>query len=228
MDKLKESIDPYYNRLDNAVKNFKDKSRVISADSRLSKVGKSEKLSELTQKHSSDIDSLAERFQAEFGKRLVNLDNRVNGVLQNTALDEIKSMLKKGESLTSDQQNRLIIHELAENKRLMSKSSFQNMLSNSDIEQLRKTAQSLNDSQDVDRLEWLRELVDLKGEATLTSSLEAQINGIKTSKLTDEQKQWKKVSERISKQMQLFDYALQRGKTGEFMDVRQSEISSGD
>jgi len=224
MDKLKESIDPYYNRLDNAVKNFKDKTRVISADSRLSKIGKSEKLSELTQKHSSDIDSLGERFIVDFGKRLVNLDNRVNGIRQNTALDGIKSMLQKGESLTGDQQNRLIIHELAENKRLMGKSSFQNMLSNSDIEQLKKTAQSLNDSKDIERLGWLKELADLKGEGVLSSSLAGQIEGIRDSSLTEEQRSFKATSERISKQMKLFDYALQRGKTGEFMDARQDEV----
>jgi len=45
-----------------------------------------------------------------------------------------------------------------------------------------------------------------------------------TASLNDEQKQLKKTGERISKQMQLFDYALQRGKKGDYADVRKSEI----
>lgn len=224
MDKLKESIDPYYNRLDNAVKNFKDKSRVVSADSRLSKIGKGEKLSELTQEHSSSLDSLGERFKKDCEHRLENISNAVNGARSDIHIGSIQAKLKRGEDISSDETSKLLLHEMSENKKLMQKSSFQGMLYTTATERLKKTAQTLSDSEDVEKLEWLREMTALRGEDTLSNTIQAQVVAIQTSRLTDEQKKLQKTSERIKKNMQLFDYALQRGRTGEFMDVRKNEV----
>jgi len=224
MDKLKESIDPYYNRLDNAVKNFKDKLRVISADSRLSKIGKGEKLSELTAEHSSELDSLGERFKKDCDHRLENISNAVNGARSDIHIGSIQARLKKGEDISSDETSKLLLHEMSENKRLMQKSSFQGMLYTTPTEKLKETAQILSDNKDSERLEWLREMTTLRGDDVLSNSLAGLIDQIQTSELSGEQKQLKGTGERISKQMQLFDYALQRGKTGEFVDVRKSEI----
>jgi len=223
-DKLQESITPYYKQLENAVKNFKDKSHVISADSRLSKIGKSEKLSELTAKHSSDINALGDRFKKDCEHRLENIGNVINGARSDIHIGSIQARLKKGEDISSDETSKLLLHEMSENKRLLRKSNFQNVLSNADEKQLRKTSQSLADSKDLEKLTWLQEMVSLRGDDTLSNSLRAQIDGIQTSKLSDEQKKLKGTGERISKQMKLFDYALQRGKTGEFMDARQDEV----
>jgi len=146
-----------------------------------------------------------------------------NGTAPDKRIEGIQGRLKKGESLTSDQQNRLIIHELGENKRLMAKSSFQNMLATADNEQIKKTAQTLSNSQDVERLEWLQELTSLKGDNVLSSSIQGQIGAARDSKLTAEQLNLKNVSSRIQKGLQLFTYSIEKSKTGEFMDVRQSE-----
>jgi len=152
----------------------------------------------------------------------------VNGTAPDKRIEGIQSRLKKGEDLSTDQQNRLIIHELAENKRLMAKSGFQGMLSQATTEELRQTSQILSNSQDVERLEWLKELVSLKGDSAFSNSIQGQIAGAKTSKLTDEQRNLEMVSEKIQKQMKLFQYSLERAKKGEFMDVRQEEILDGD
>jgi len=222
MDKLK--FDPYYKTLESAVKNFKDKSHVISADSRLSKIGKTEKLSELTQKHSSDINALGDRFKKDCEHRLENISNAVNGARSDIRIGSIRAKLKKGEDISSEETSKLLLYVMSENKRLMQKSSFQGMLYTIPTSQLKKTAQTLSDSEDVEKLEWLQEMVSLRGDDSFSNSLAGQIDGIKTSKLTDEQQKLKGTGERISKQMKLFDYALQRGKTGEFMDVRPNEI----
>jgi len=224
MDKLK--FDPYYKTLENAVKNFKDKSHVISADSRLSKIGKSEKLSELTAKHESDINSLGDRFKKDCEHRLENISNAVNGTRSDIRIAPIQAKLKKGEDISSDETSKLLLHVMSENKRLMQKSSFQGMLYTIPTSQLRKTAQTLSDSEDIEKLGWLQEMVSLRGEDSFSNSLAGQIDSIRTSKLTAEQKKLKGTGERISKQMQLFDYALQRGRTGEFLDVR-NEVSAG-
>jgi len=224
MDKLKESIDPYYNRLDNAVKNFKDKSRVISTDSRLSKIGKNEKLSEVQTEHEGDMNALGDRFIEDCEHRLENISNAVNGARSDIRIGSIQARLKKGEDISSEETSKLLLHEMSENKKLMQKSSFQGMLYTTPTEQLKKTAQTLSDSEDVERLEWLQEMTALRGDDVLSNSLAGLIEGIKDSKLNSEQKKLKGTGERISKAMQLFDYALQRGKTGEFMDVRKNEI----
>jgi len=117
---------------------------------------------------------------------------------------------------------------MSENKTLMRKSGFQNMLANADIEQVRKTAQSLNDSQDAEKLEWLKELADLRGEGALGGSIGGQIKGIRDANLNDEQRNLKGISERIEKGLQLFKYSLEKSKMGEFLDVRSEEILDGD
>ena len=113
---------------------------------------------------------------------------------------------------------------MRESKVLKHKSNFQGMLYTASIEQLRKTAQSLSDSQDVEKMEWLKELVSLRGDDLLSNSLAGQIDGIRTANLNDEQLNLKKVSERIEKQMKLFQYSLEKSKTGIFIDVRNDEI----
>lgn len=114
---------------------------------------------------------------------------------------------------------------MRETKEIMRKSSFQNMLSTADIEQLKKTAQTLNDSKDVEKLEWLKELVSLKGEGVLSNTLQAQIEGLKDSQLSDEQRNLKAISERIEKGKKLFEYSIERSKTGIFVDARNDEVS---
>jgi len=222
-DKLTQDFDLYYKELENFTGHFKTSSQVIATDPHLSKAGKSASLAELQKEHEKDLSSLGERLQKDFGKRVSNINDFVNGKTTDKRIEGIQGRLKKGESLTSDQQNRLIIHELAENKQLMAKSSFQNMLANADIEQIKKTAQTLSNSQDVERLEWLKELADLRGEGALGGSLGGQIAGIRTANLNDEQKNLQLVSARIQKGLELFQYSLERSKKGDFMDVRQSE-----
>ncbi len=117
---------------------------------------------------------------------------------------------------------------MSENNPIMRKSSFQNMLANADNEQIRKTARTLSNSQDVERLEWLKELADLRGEGALGGSIGGQIDGIRTETYTDEQKNYKELGERIEKGRKLFEYSIEKSKTGEFMDVRSEEILDGD
>lgn len=112
------------------------------------------------------------------------------------------------------------------NQELMRKSNFQNMLSTADTKQIRTTAQSLNDNQDIERLGWLQELASFRGDDMLSNSLEAQINGVRDANLTDEQKSFKAISERIQKSMKLFNYSIERSKTGVFVDARNDEAPS--
>jgi len=227
-DKLKQDFDIFYLELEGKTKHFKDSSQKVETDPHLSKIGKSASLATLKSEHEKDLSDLAERLKKEFSTRVHNIANFVNGTAPDKRIEGIQSRFKKGESLTSDQQNRLIIHELAENKRLMAKSSFQNMLANADNEQIKKTAQTLSNSQDVERLEWLKELADLRGEGALGGSLGGQIAGIRTANLNDEQRNLQGVSSRIQKGLKLFEYSIEKSKTGEFMDVRQEEILDGD
>jgi len=88
---------------------------------------------------------------------------------------------------------------IMENKDIMRKSNFQNMLANADIEQVKKTAQTLNDSGDVEKLSWLQELTSLKGDSVLSNTIAAQADGIRTAQLTDEQRNLQTVSKRIEK-----------------------------
>jgi len=227
-DKLREDFDIFYSELEGKTKSFKTSSQVIQTDSRLSKIGKSEKLAEIKAEHEKDLSDLGERLKKEFGTRVHNIANFVNGNAPDKRIEGIQGRLKKGDSLTIDQQNRLIIHELAENKTIMRKSNFQGMLVNADEKQLRKTSQALSDGRDTERLGWLKELADIKGDSVLSSSLEAQINHARDSTLSDEQKNLQDVSEKIQKGLELFQYSLERSKKGEFLDVRAEEILDGD
>jgi len=103
----------------------------------------------------------------------------------------------------------------------MRKSSFQNMLSTADIKQLRKTTQTLADNKDIKRMEWLQELASLKGEEILSNTIQAQINSVKDSQMSDEQRDFQKLSERIQKGVKLFTYSIERSKRGDFVDARK-------
>jgi len=227
-DKLKEDFDIFYLELEGKTKIFKDSSQQIETDKMLSRAGKLEQIEKLKAEHLKSVNELGERLQAEFGTRVENIANFINGNAPDKRIEGIQGRLKKGEDISTDQQNRLIIHELGENKRLMAKSSFQNMLANADNEQVRKTAQSLADSRDVARLEWLQELTSLKGDNVLSSSIGGLIDAAKTSTLSAEQKNLQGVSERIQKGLRLFEYSIEKSKIGEYMDVRQEEILDGD
>jgi len=223
-DKLQESFDLYYKELENFTDHFKDGTQEIETDKLLSRAGKFEQVEQIKAEHLKSVNDLAERFQADFGKRLVNIDNKVNGVKHDPVLDGIKKRLAKGEDISSDESSRLLLHEMTENKLLMRKSGFQNMLVNADEKQLRKTAQSLSDSKDVEKLEWLREMSALRGDDSFSNSLAGQIDDIKTANLNDEQRNLKGVSERIQKGVKLFQYSLERSKRGDFIDARQDEV----
>ena len=144
--------------------------------------------------------------------------------LKTEVLDSIQKRFSKGEDISSDESSRLLLHEMRENKLLMRKSNFQNMLSSADEKQLRKTAQSLSDGEDIEKLGWLQEVASLRGDELLSNSLAGQIDGIKTASLSEEQQNLKAISERIKKGMQLFNYSIERGKMGVFVDARQDEV----
>lgn len=224
-DKLVEDFDLYYAELKNFTEGFKTGSQQVETDKMLSRVGKSEKIAELKAEHFKNVDGLAERFQTEFDGRVLNIKDNVEGEKKDPVFDSIKRRFSKGESLSSEESNKLLLSEMRETKEIMRKSSFQNMLSTADIEQLKKTAQTLNDSKDVEKLEWLKELVSLKGEGVLSNTLQAQIEGLKDSQLSDEQRNLKAISERIEKGKKLFEYSIERSKTGIFVDARNDEVS---
>ena len=223
-DKLKVDFDLYYKELENFTGHFKTSSQQIETDKTLSRVGKHAKSEELKTKHESNINDLAERFQIEFDKRVVGINDFVNGKKKDPVLDAIKKKFSKNESLSSDESNRLLLHEMQENKLLMRKSNFQNMLVNADEKQLRKTAQTLNDSKDVEKLTWLQESVSIKGDTALANTIQGQADGIRTSQLTDEQRNLQEISKRTEKGVKLFNYSLERSKTGIFIDARQDEV----
>jgi len=60
------------------------------------------------------------------------------------------------------------------------------------------------DSEDVEKLGWLRESVSFRDDSVLSNSLAGQIEGIRTSQLTVEQRNLKGVSERIRKGRETF------------------------
>ena len=223
-DKLAEDFDIYYTELKNFTETFKSRSQAVQTDKMLSSSGKHAKGEELRTEHFKNISDLGERFNSDFDKRVKNLNDRVSGKKHDSILDSIKKKYLKGENISTDETSRLLLHEIQENKDIMRKSSFQNMLSNADEKQLRSTAQSLNDSKDVEKLIWLKELTDLKGQELLSNTMQAQINGIRDEGLSEEQKSLKIVSERIAKQVKLFNYSLERSKTGIFVDARQDEV----
>jgi len=98
------------------------------------------------------------------------------------------------------------------------------MLSGADIEQVKKTAQALNDGGDVEKLEWLQEMVSLKGDMVLSNTVQAQVDAVRDSQMSDEQLNLKNVSERIQKGVKLFTYSIERSKRGDFVDARQDEV----
>jgi len=81
-----------------------------------------------------------------------------------------------------------------------------------------------NGSKDVEKLGWLQESVSFRDDSVLSNSLAGQIEGIRTSQLTDEQRNLKGVSERIQKGVKLFQYSLERSKRGDFIDAKQDEV----
>lgn len=223
-DKLAEDFDIYYLELKNFTEGFKTGSQKIETDKMLSRSGKNEKTEQLRTEHLKKVNNLNERFNSDFGKRLQSLDDRLSGKKTDAVLDVIKKKFSNGESISSDESNRLLLNEMKETKTIMRKSSFQNMLSTADIEQLRKTAQTLADNKDIERMEWLQELASLEGEEILSNTIQAQINSVKDSQMSDEQRDFQKLSERIQKGMKLFQYSLERSKTGVYVDARQDEI----
>ena len=221
LDELAEDFNIYYAELKNFTERFRDNSHEIESDKLLSRAGKFGQVEKLKTSHLKNINDLGERFNSDFGKRLVDIDDRVKGVKRDPVLDSIKKKYLKGEDISSDESSKLLLLEMRETKTIMRKSNFQNMLSNADNEQVRKTAQSLNDSKDVEKLIWLKELTDLKGQELLSNTMQAQINGIRDEGLSEEQKSLKIVSEKIEKGIKLFEYSLERSKTGVFVDARQ-------
>jgi len=222
-DKLKLDFDIYYKELENFTGHFKTSSQQIETDKLLSRAGKFEQVEKIKAEHLKSVNDLAERFQVEFGERVSKIGRYVRGEKKDPVLDSIKKRFSKGEDISSDESSRLLLHEMQENKDIMRKSSFQNMLSTADIEQVKKTAQTLNDSKDVEKLEWLQELAELKGEQVLANTIFSQAEGIRTSNLNDEQKNLKGVSERIQKETKLFQYSVERSKKGDFVDVRNND-----
>jgi len=222
-DKLQEDFDIFYLELKNFTETFKSKSQAVETDKMLSRSGKHAKIDELKTKHLKNVNDLAERFGAEFDKRVVDINDFVNGKKKDVALDAIKKKFSRGESLSGDETNRLLLHEMMENKTIMRKSNFQGMLVNADEKQIRKTSQALSDSKDIERLGWLKELADLRGDSVLSSSLQGQIGAVRDSTLSDEQLNLEGISERIEKGLKLFTYSIEKSKTGTFMDVRQPE-----
>lgn len=215
-NKLEEEFNLYDFELDNFKRHFKKSTHEVSTDSKLSQIGKEEKISVLTTKFKADLDGLGSRFRKDYDPRIKRIDDNLNGNRPDIRINSIQRRLKKGEDISTDETNKLLIHELGENKRLMRKSNFQGMLSQATLEQLRKTSQAVIDSKDLERMEWLQEMTYLRGEEKLSGALTGHIDGLRTANLTDEQKNSKKVSERIKKGMKLFEYSIERAKTGEF------------
>jgi len=223
-DKLQEDFNIYYLELKNFTENFKTSSQAVETDKLLSRAGKFEQVEKIKVEHLKSVSDLSERFTADFGKRLENLDDRVNDVKYDSILDAIKKKYSKGESLSGDETNRLLLHEMLETKDIMRKSSFQNMLSTADIQQLRKTSHTLADSKDIERLEWLRELSVLRGDEVLSNMVRAQVDAVRDSQMSDEQRNLQEVAKRIQKGVKLFQYSLERSKRGDFIDARNTEV----
>lgn len=223
-DKLSEEFDLYYAELRNFTEDFKSRSQAVQTDKLLSSSGKNEQVEKLKAEHFKNVDSLAERFHNDFGKRLVAINDFVNGKKNTAGLDSIKRRFSKGDDISSDESSRLLLHEMQENKLLMKKSNFQNMLSNADEKQVKKTSQTLADNQDVEKLEWLQELTSLKGDSVLSNTIAAQADGIRDSQMSDEQRNLKGVSEKIERGVKLFNYSIERSRTGIFIDARNDEV----
>ena len=223
-DKLEQDFNLFYIEANNFNSGFTARKHEVETDKMLSRAGKFEQVEKIKTEHLKNVNNLGERFQADFGERLSKIGRYVRGEKPDPVLDSIQKRFTKGESLSSEESNKLLLSEMRETKDIMRKSNFQNMLSTADIEQVKKTAQTLNDSKDVEKLTWLQESVSLKGDSVLSNSLAGQIEGLKDSQLSDEQRNLKAISERIEKGMELFNYTLERLRTGVFIDARNDEI----
>ena len=128
-DKLKQDFDLYYKELENFTGNFKASSQKVETDKMLSRAGKFEQVEKLKGEHFKNVDELRGRFTKDFEGRQKRIGDILNGKKKNADLDSIKRRFSKGEDLSTDQQNRLIIHGLAENKQLMAKKQFSKYVS---------------------------------------------------------------------------------------------------
>ena len=223
-DKLKLDFDLYYTEADNFNAGYNARKHGVETDKLLSRAGKFEQVEKIKTEHLNNVNNLGERFNTDFGDRLNKIDDYVNDRRPDPVLDSIKKRFTKGETLSSEETNKLLITELRENKLLTRKSNFQNMLNGVDNKQLKNTAQALIEAEDVEKLEWVQESVSTKGDTLTASSLQAQINGIRDSTMTDEKKNLQEISKRIQKGVELFNYTLERLKTGIFVDARQDEV----
>jgi len=223
-DKLQEDFNLYYTEADNFNAGYNARKHEVETDKMLSRAGKFQEAEKIKAEHLNNVNNLGERFNAEFQTRVERISDVVNGAKSDIELTAIQKKFSKGASLSGDETNRLLLHSMMENKTIMRKSNFQNMLSTADIEQVKKTAQTLTDNKDIEKLEWLKESVSLKGDSVLSNSLAGQIEGLKDSQLSDEQRNLKSISERIEKGVKLFNYTLERLKTGIFIDARNDEV----
>ena len=94
-DKLQEDFNIYYLELKNFTENFKTSSQAVETDKLLSRAGKFEQVEKIKVEHLKSVSDLSERFTADFGKRLENLDDRVNDVKYDSILDAIKKNIQK-------------------------------------------------------------------------------------------------------------------------------------
>ena len=99
-DKLQEDFNIYCLELKNFTENFKTSSQAVETDKLLSRAGKFEQVEKIKVEHLKSVSDLSERFTADFGKRLENLDDRVTGKKHDPVLDAIKKKFSKGESLS--------------------------------------------------------------------------------------------------------------------------------
>ncbi len=63
--------------------------------------------------------TLAERFNSDFGKRVENIGRTVRGEKNDPVLDSIKKKFSKGESISSGESSRLLLHSMMENKTMI-------------------------------------------------------------------------------------------------------------
>ena len=222
-DRLEQDFDLYYKELENFTGHLKTGSQKVETDKMLSRAGKFEQVEKIKAEHLKSVNDLGERFQIEFGERVSKIGRYVRGEKPDPVLDSIKRRFSKGEDISSEESNKLLLSEMRETKDIMRKSNFQNMLSSADEKQLRKTAQSLSDSQDVEKLEWLKEIASLRADGVFSGTIQAQIEGLRDATLNDEQRNLKAISERIEKGVKLFEYAIERSKTGVYVDARQND-----
>lgn len=223
-DKLELEFNLYYKEADNFNAGYNSRKHEVEADKMLSRAGKFEQVEKIKAEHLNNVNNLGERFNGEFGGRLTKIDDYVNDRRPDPVLESIEKRFTKGETLSSEETNKLLITEMRVNKLLMRKSNFQNMLSGADQKQLRSVAQALSDGEDIEKLGWVQEVASTRGDSMMANSLEAQINGIKDSTMTDEKKNLQEISKRIEKAMKLFNYTIERLKTGVFVDARQDEV----